>query len=476
MTKLDNSTTLQYFQIFFKRKAVFFTALCIVPLIVFNMSNFLPKRYSSMTLIKINDEKILNPIISDLAVSSSYIQRLKSIEGEILTWENLTLISSELNIAEENISQIEYEKLILAMRRSIDIKLVSDDLIRITYIGEDPYEAKAIVDRIGELFIQKNIKLQKKEADTATEFITQQLEVYQSKLDESERIVALYRLVNDLEKAREDRQLILKQLESQPQEIVSIREQQENPLVAEFKMNLIELEVELANLAIDSTENHPRVLEIKGAISKIKAQLQEAMKNPRSFVTHTPNLLYQELNQRLNDMTFKIEKMEKELDSIKSLNKDYLPSAMPEQELASLSRDNRVNEHIYGTLLARLETANITKQLEASKSKSTFEIIEKARLPVDPVGLELPRIIFFGLILGILSGVGLIMLIEFLDSSFKGIDDAREFLGQPVMGVISTIMIESEMKKKTLQSNLLVIAVIIISFLLASSGVYFYNR
>lgn len=162
MTKLDNSTTLQYFQIFFKRKAVFFTALCIVPLIVFNMSNFLPKRYSSMTLIKINDEKILNPIISDLAVSSSYIQRLKSIEGEILTWENLTLISSELNIAEENISQIEYEKLILAMRRSIDIKLVSDDLIRITYIGEDPYEAKAIVDRIGELFIQKNIKLQKK--------------------------------------------------------------------------------------------------------------------------------------------------------------------------------------------------------------------------------------------------------------------------------------------------------------------------
>ncbi|MCK5492691.1 MAG: hypothetical protein KAJ14_06255, partial [Candidatus Omnitrophica bacterium] len=89
MTDYKNLTTLKYLQIFFKRKTVFFIAFCIVPVIVFNLSIFLPKRYSANTLIKINDEKILNPLIGDLAVSSNFQQRLRSIQEEILTWENL---------------------------------------------------------------------------------------------------------------------------------------------------------------------------------------------------------------------------------------------------------------------------------------------------------------------------------------------------------------------------------------------------
>lgn len=476
MTDYKNLTTLKYLQIFFKRKTVFFIAFCIVPVIVFNLSIFLPKRYSANTLIKINDEKILNPLIGDLAVSSNFQQRLRSIQEEILTWENLRDVISGLSITKNIRSQREYEQIILSMRKNIELRLISQDLIKITYVGKDPHEVKTVVSRISELFIQKNLRAQNKEADTATKFISQQLDVYQNKLNESERIVALYRQSNDLKEAQEERERVKQQLKQQPKEIVSMTEQQENPLVAEFERNLIELNVELANLSVDSTENHPRVLSAKAEIDRINSQLKEAIGSPRLLETRTPNILYQQLDQRLKDVDVRIVKIKKELASIKSLNKEYVPMVMPEQELASLSRNNRVNEHIYETLLARLETANITQRLEDSKSKTTFEIIEKARLPVKPVSLGLNKLIMFAIFSGIGSGIGLIMLLEFLDNSFKGVNDARDFLEKPILGAISTVLVAAEIRKKAMQSKFIIITLTIFVFSLASLGAYFYIR
>ncbi len=474
MIDQKKTITLRYLQVFFRRKTAFLVTVCIVPVIVFNLSIFLPKRYSASTLIKINDEKILNPLIGDLAVSSTFQQRLRSIQEEILTWENLTDIISGLSIANDIHSQKQYEQIIFSMRRNIELNLVSPDLIRITYVGKDPLEVKTVVSRISDLFIQKNIRTQNKEADTATKFISQQLDVYQNKLDESERVITLYRLSNELKEAQEERNRTKQQLKLQPKEIVSIREQQENPLVAEYERNLIELNAELANLSVDSTENHPRVLSAKAEIDRIKSQLKEAIGSPRSLETRTPNLLYHQLDQRLKDINFRILKIKKELSSIKSLNKEYVPMVMPEQELASLSRNNRVNERIYETLLSRLETANITQRLEDSKSKTTFEIIEKARLPVKPVSLDLDRLIMIALFSGVCAGIGLIILIEFIDNSFKGINDAREFLDRPVLGAIATVMVASDLRKRVLQSKLIIISVTIFVLSLASLGAYFY--
>lgn len=476
MIEREASTIKQYLQIFFRRKAIFFISLCIVPLIVFNVSNFLPKRYAANTLIKINDEKLLNPMLSDLAVSSSVQQRLRSIEEEILTWENLSFILSGLSIVKNVRSPVEYERLILEMRRNIDLKMVSQDLIRITYVGKDPKEVKTVVDRISDLFIRKNLNTQNKEADVATKFITEQLKVYQAKLDESERIVALYRLSKDLEKAKQERLTLQKQLKRQPEEIVSIKQQQENPLVSEFRANLIKLDLELAELAVDSTENHPRVIELRQEKAKIESELNDAINSPQYIETKTPNPIYAELDQKLKDTNSKIKKMQKEINSIRALNKDYEPRILPEQELASLARDNRVNEHIYETLLARLETANITQRLEDSKSKTTFEVIEKARLPLSAISLDIMQIISYGLLLGIAVGFGLIVLVEYLDGSFRDITDAKEFLKKPIVGAISTILNVSEIRKRSLQSKFLVLTVVIIAFSLASLGAYFYVR
>ncbi len=475
MIEHSDSTVLKYLRIFFRRRAVFFAILFTMPLIVFNVSNFLPKIYSASTLIKINDERILNPLIGDLAVSSTVYQRLKSIQEEILTWSNLSAITRDLELDKDLHSQIEYERMIIAMRKAIRVNMLSQDIIRITYKGMNPEKVKAITDKISDLFIQKNIAVQNDKADQATEFIAQQLEVYQFKLDESERVFSRFRLINDLKLAEKKKKQLVEQLSLQTKEIVSQTEQRENPLVGKFKLHLIELEIELANLLVDATESHPRVRQIREDIANTKQQLAESIKNPQTIETRTFNPLYQDLERQIKNNDFEIDKIKDELSNIEAMNDQYESKALPEQELASLARDNRVNEHLYETLLARLETAHITKRLEDSKGKTAFEVIEKARLPLNPITPSPKEVLFSAIMISLLAAVAAVMGLEYLDSSFKNTKDIREFLGKPVIGAIATIMTVQDLKVRTFRTRIRCLLVFVLMLFLASTGIYFYT-
>ncbi len=51
---------------------------------------------------------------------------------------------------------------------------------------------------------------------------------------------------------------------------------------------------------------------------------------------------------------------------------------------------------------------------------------------------------FIGLFLGVSAGIGLVLLAEFADQSFLGIDEVKEFLNLPVLGGISKILTEGD--------------------------------
>lgn len=474
MIEYQNTAILQYLRIFFRRREIFFVILFTMPLLVFNVSNFLPREYSATTLIKINDERILNPLIGDLAVSSTVYERLRSIEEEILTWSNLALIARDLELDKDTRSQVEYEKMIIDMRKAIKVNMISQDIIRITYKGIEPHKVKMITDKISDLFIAKNIAVQNDKADQATEFIAQQLQVYQYKLDESERVFSRFRLINDLKNAEKKKKQLTEQLSLQKKEIVSRTEQRENPLVAKFKLHLIEMEIELGNLMVDATDNHPRVKQIREDIINTKQQLSESIQNPQTIETRTLNPHYEDLERQIKNIDFEIDKIKDELSQVEAMNEDYESKALPEQELASLARDNRVNEHLYETLLARLETAHITKRLEDSKGKTAFEVIENARLPLKPISPAIMEIIFFAIIISLGTAIAAVMGLEYMDTSFKNIKEVQNIFPQPVLGAIATILTVHDMRVRNIKFMVRCFLAIVLMLFLASIGMYFH--
>ncbi|MGB4520585.1 MAG: GNVR domain-containing protein, partial [Candidatus Omnitrophota bacterium] len=118
-----------------------------------------------------------------------------------------------------------------------------------------------------------------------------------------------------------------------------------------------------------------------------------------------------------------------------------------------LARDMRVNENIYNMLLQKLETAKITQRLEVSKEGTRYDVIDPARMPLNPVKPNKLKVIFLSMFLGTCSGVGLVFGREFMDQSFLDIQDAKLTLELPVLGAISRLTTQEEIDKEKLKKK-----------------------
>jgi capsular polysaccharide biosynthesis protein len=64
------------------------------------------------------------------------------------------------------------------------------------------------------------------------------------------------------------------------------------------------------------------------------------------------------------------------------------------------------------------------------------QIIDTARVSYTPVRPNLATNIAIAVVLGMMLGVGIIFLIEFLDNTIKTAEDVQKYLDLPVLGVI----------------------------------------
>jgi len=186
------------------------------------------------------------------------------------------------------------------------------------------------------------------------------------------------------------------------------------PLAAQINTELARLEAELTTLLVDSTEEHPRVKELRGNIQSLKEKRAQQVRQAAEIAT---------------------------VDTKRYIE---IAESVPrqEQELARLTRDTEVNEKLYAMLLERLETARISQELEDSENKTKFKIIEPARFPLKPVKPNKLKLGLMGFLLGAMAGFGCIYLVEYNDQSFKGVEELKSFFDLPVLGAISEIVTE----------------------------------
>ncbi|MBW1803849.1 MAG: aldo/keto reductase, partial [Deltaproteobacteria bacterium] len=87
---------------------------------------------------------------------------------------------------------------------------------------------------------------------------------------------------------------------------------------------------------------------------------------------------------------------------------------------------------LYDTIMSRLKEANITANVDVSN----IRLMEKALLPMSPVGPNKKRNLILGIFLGLIAGVGFSFFLEYLDRTLHTEDDVQNYLNLPVLSVI----------------------------------------
>jgi uncharacterized protein involved in exopolysaccharide biosynthesis len=379
-----------YLQIFLRRRWFFIIPFFTISIVTIIITFFLPKVYEAKAIILVEENKVINPLLKNMAVSTTVSERLNLLREEILSWPRLMQLVEELGLNKNKNNPLELEKLITNIRKRISVTMKEKDIIIISYQDKDPVTTQTIVNTITDILIRRNLASQSEESNTAIDFIKDQLNVYKKKLEASEEALRQFKETYGVEM----------------------------PLAVQINTALAILEAELTGLLVDCTEEHPRVKELRNKIQSLKEkraeQIQKAAKdtniNPKEYIEIAESVPKQE------------------------------------QELARLTRDAEVNEKLYAVLLERLETARISQRLEDSENKTKFKIVEPARLPLKPTKPNKVKFSFLGLLLAIMGGSGCIYLMEYIDSSFKGVNNLKSSFDIPVLGIVSKIITEKDIR------------------------------
>lgn len=423
---IKNRNPVDYLKILFWRKWLFITPVFIGLIFTIFLSFILPPTYESSTVILVEEEKIINPIISSLAVSTTAAERMRNIREIILGWSSLVELTKKLNLAKDVQTQGQFEGLILSLRKNIYVQMRQPNIIKIGYFGKDPRQTQLIAKALTDILIEKNMESQTKETDVAINFIKEQLDIYKRKVKESE---------------------------------------------------VAELEDELKKLLADSTEQHPMVKELRKKIDAAKKELQtgeyEVAAEAQPLDDPRRKALQVELDKLIDNETNAVSgsgagaiAAEPETDTNNAIYKLLLMDKVG----TSLAQDIDVNKNIYNMLLQKLETAKITQRLEASKEGTRYTIIDPPRLPLKPSKPNKLMVVFLGLFLGSFAGAGLVFGGEFLNHSFLDIEDAKNNLEFPVLGAISRITTQEEINREKSRKNTLLIIGAILSVSLIIIG------
>jgi uncharacterized protein involved in exopolysaccharide biosynthesis len=200
-------------------------------------SYFLPNVYTAETVILVDPQKVPESYVK-ATVTGDVRNRLGTLSQQILSATRLQKIIDTLNLFPEEKKKLSREELILQMRSSVVVQVLSDfsgaqDLqaFRISYSGKDPRLVAQVTNELANLFIEENLKARELQATGTTDFLQNQLQETRKALEEQEAKLKDFKLrhLGEMPEQQAASLQILGQLQSQLQlrgEALSRAEQQ----------------------------------------------------------------------------------------------------------------------------------------------------------------------------------------------------------------------------------------------------------
>jgi polysaccharide chain length determinant protein (PEP-CTERM system associated) len=253
-------------------------------------------------------------------------------------------------------------------------------------------------------------------------------------------------------------------------------------------VSLGQLRAQLASLQSSYTDNHPDVIRLKAKIANLEEKYKSGeLKSSANLtvqasadpaVLMVQKSLDEQIRQR-SEIRQEIQNFEMEIANVERQIKDYQQRVerIPkhEQDLLTLQRDYNNLKQSYDSLLSRKLEAEIAVNMEKKQKGEQFTIIDPARLPEKPVSPDLRRLFLMVLAAGLGLGAGLVMLLDFFDSSLKKPESLEADLGVPVLATVPKIYQPRDIWRKRLNRILTAVSLLVAACLLTGFAVLVFN-
>ncbi|MDO8248194.1 MAG: polysaccharide biosynthesis tyrosine autokinase [Rhodoferax sp.] len=243
-------------------------------------------------------------------------------------------------------------------------------VISVSLEGADPTRTAKVLNEVGALYVRQNVERKAAEAEKTISFLNTQLPQLRKELESSENKFNQFRNQNGTFDLGSEAKVLLDQ-------------------AVTLRVKLLELQQKRKELETRFTSQHPTIQVLDAQIKDVNAQIGSMEGKAKTF----PNV---------------------------------------EQDLLRLTRDVKVNNELYTSLLNSFQQLRLVKEGKVGNVR----IVDVAAVPERPIKPQRSMVVALSGVLGLLAGLGLAFVRNSLRPGIKTPEDIEQHLGLHVFATV----------------------------------------
>ncbi len=354
-----------------------------------------------------------------------------------------------------------YAEIVEKLQKRMDVSQIRDTkILKVNYTSKHKLLATDIVNTWADEFILFSIEKRYETTQQASDFLSEQIGQLRVDLTAKERELQRY---------------------GKEKEIVYLSDQENTALTKFGELDKAYTQAQIESVRAWSNYDALRNSNVEALPRTLENRLIQDLEEQYSNMKNQYREMRKELgldHPRMIGLQEKIDSMKEELQgeidkAVELARTEYNEAYSKEQsmkrlldtqreEVARMSSDailynsikieaENIQNHLDSLLKMQTET-QVSARLGGLKT-SNISVVDKAKVPKDPVSPKKMLNMVLALLMGLFGGVGLCFVFEYLDNTVKRPEDVERLAGLPFLGVIPFLSPEGKKKKSGYSSG-----------------------
>src|SRR5271167_1577460 len=319
-------------------------------------------------------------------------------------------------------------------------RVTGSRLLDVSFESTDPVLAAKIVNAHLETFVEQNYRSRFEAATQASSWLADQLEELKVKVQKSEDARIAYERQNQIWSLDDKSNITTQRLADVNKELTDVQTErmrkeslyefakagdldsvpqvQNNTFLMDMIRKRSEANVEYNDALSQYGPNFPKVLRLQAQLKEIDQNLQKQKQN----IVNGLESDYREARQRETLLTQALDQQKADVNAMSEKLVEY----------NILKREAETNKALYDGLLTKLKEAGITAGLRSSN----IRIVDPAMIPSYPSRPAKARNVALAFLVGLVGGIGLALMREYMDNTVKTPDDVETLARLPSLAVV----------------------------------------
>ena len=335
----------------------------------------------------------------------------------------------------------------------VDVEPVPESrLVLVSVTHEDPKEAALWANTLADIYIEQTLETRVDSARKAYEWLQGRLSATQGEMREAQdKLFKSYQtqdlfvpegsvsaVTSSITKLNEDyiqaqaRRIAIEAALKQASEMKSkgigldtLPQVAADPVVAGYNERIATLTVDLSRMAEKYKEGHPEVQKVQAQI----AQFKKTRDDRTSQIVAGLSAEYSQLQKRETELRAAIDAQKAQAAT----------QSRKASELEALKKEADSAKNLYEVLLQKIKETDIA----ASIRSNNVTVVDRASAPRWPVRPNRRKIGSAGLLFGIVAGLGLVFLRDYMANSFRDPEEVERYLHLDLLAAVPRYELEN---------------------------------